>query len=273
MVKPLKLKTQKKSSSGSGIFSIRLLSGLRQGLFYSLPYILSLTAVGLLFGTVIAYALNSSIFQLSRVTIVNAGRISQAQAFDFCELKPGESLISLDLVAVQEVIKRKHPEYKEVLARRVLPNEVEITLKRRTPVAQALFSSRYVQLDQDRVLLPGTATTPFRNLVIIEGAKLPSQGLFVGVVLEDPDIKRAVKFAQEIQRSGVLRGHVLTHVNITDPNNIVLRIDGQMELRFGGSHLMERLKILDQTLRRVPLDPTKIFYIDLRFDDVVIGPR
>ena len=45
---------------------------------------------------------------------MNVGSLTQAQAFDFCELKPGENLIGIDLVNVQQVIKRKHPEFKEV---------------------------------------------------------------------------------------------------------------------------------------------------------------
>ena len=121
MVKPAKLKAKKKIQGLSGLFSIRMLSGLRQGMFYSLPYILSLTAIGLLFGTVIAYALNSSTFQLTEVRLLNAGPVTQERAFDFCELHRGANLVNLDLIQVQQVIKRKHPEYKEVLVRRVLP--------------------------------------------------------------------------------------------------------------------------------------------------------
>ncbi len=272
MVKPAKLKTRRKNQN-SPFLPVRFLNRLRQGFFYSLPYILSLTAVGLLFGTVIAYALSSSTFQITEVKILNAGAMTDAQAFDFCELKKGESLISLDLVGVQEVIKRKHPEFKEVRVRRVLPNQIEVFLKRRTPVAQAVFSSRYIQIDKDMVLLPGAGGVAFHNLTIIEGAPAPVDGLFVGVTLRDPATQKAVKLADAVKQSGVLRGHLLTHVNISDPNNIFLLVDGQIEIRFGGAHYMERLKILDQTLRRVPLDSSKIRYIDLRFDDVVVGPR
>lgn len=273
MVKPVKLKTKKRSQGSNALLSVRMLSGLRQGFFYSLPYILSLTAAGLLFGTVIAYALNSSTFQLNQVKILNAGPMTAAKAFEFCELRKGESLIHLDLVGVQEVIKRKHPEYKEVLVRRVLPNQLEVVLKRRTPAAQALFSSRFVQIDRDLVILPGAGSAPFRNLTVIEGLVPPPQGLFVGVVLKDPVTQKAVKLAEVIRQSGSLRGHALTLVNTSDPNNIWVLVDGQIEIRFGGSHFMERLKILDQTLKSVPLDPTQVRYIDLRFDDVVIGPR
>ena len=46
-----------------------------------------------------------------------------------------------------------------------------------------------------------------------------------------------------------------------------------IEIRIGNNHFIERLKILDQTLRTLALDAAKIRYIDLRFDDVVIGPR
>ncbi len=273
MVKPVKLKNKKKGQVFSGLFSIRMLSGLRQGMFYSLPYILSLTAIGLLFGTVIAYALNSSTFQLTEVQILNAGPITQDRAFDFCELRKGENLVNLDLVGVQQVIKRKHPEYKEVRVRRVLPNRIEVLLKRRTPAAQMAFSSRFIQVDKDLVLLPGAGTSAFRNLTVIQGAPAPAEGLFVGVVLRDPATQKAVKLSDVIRQSRVLRGHALTHVDITDPGNFVLMVDGQIEIRIGGNHFMERLKILDQTLKSVVLDPSKIRYIDLRFDDIVIGPR
>ena len=271
MVKPAKLKTRKKSQNS--ILPVRLLSRLRQGAFYSLPYIISLTAIGLLFGTVIAYALNSPTFQLAQVRVLNDGPMTDEQAFAFCQLHRGESLIGLDLVAVQEVIKRRHPEFKEVLVRRVLPNQIEILLKRRTPVAQAAFGSRFIQVDKDLVLLPGASAAPFRNLTVIQGAPAPVDGLFVGVTLKDPATQKAIKLADAVKQSDVLRGHLLTHVNITDPNNIFLLVDGQIEIRFGGGHYMDRLKILDQTLRRVPLDPLKVRYIDLRFDDVVVGPR
>ena len=273
MVKPVKLKARRKAQNSSSVLPVRMLSGLRQGFFYSLPYILSLTAVGLLFGTVIAYALNSSTFQLTQVRILNAGPMNQAQAFDFCELRKGESLIHLDLVGVQEVIKRKHPEYKEVRVRRVLPNELEVVLKRRTPVAQVIFSSRYIQVDKDLVLLPGGSAAPFRTLTVVEGLSAPPEGLFVGVVLKNPVMERAIKLADVMRQSGVLRGHALTAVNISDPDNLLLLVDGQIEIRFGGAHYAERFKILEQTLKRVPLDSSKIAYIDLRFDDVVIGPR
>ena len=46
-----------------------------------------------------------------------------------------------------------------------------------------------------------------------------------------------------------------------------------MEIKIGNNHFIERLKILDQTLKTLALDTAKIRYIDLRFDDVVIGPR
>ncbi len=273
MVKPAKLKTKKKNQGFSGLFSFRMLSGMRQGMFYSLPYILSLTAIGLLFGTVIAYALNSSTFQLTEVRLLNAGPVTQERAFDFCELRRGANLVNLDLVQVQQVIKRKHPEYKEVLVRRVLPNRIEVLLKRRTPAAQVAVSSRYIQIDKDLVLLPGAGTAAFRNLTVVRGAPSPPEGLYVGVVLKDPATQKAVKLADVIRQSRILRGHVLTDVNIADPKNFTLIVDGQIEIRIGGNHFMERLKILDQTLKSVVLDPSKIRYIDLRFDDVVIGPR
>ena len=251
---------------------MKLLGVARSVIFMSLPYVLSLALVGILFGAVIAYAVNSPTFELQEVRILNAGSMTSEQAFQFCELRKGENLITLDLVGVQEVIKRKHPEFKEVLVRRVLPNRVEVAVRRRTPIAQVSLS-KYIQIDKDLVILPGSAQAPFRNLTIVEGARPPKLGIFVGVPLDDPSTKKAVRLAEAVKRSNVLKKHVLTKVDISDADNILLVVDGDLEIRIGGSHFIERLKILDQTLKTIELDRERIRYIDLRFDDVVVGPR
>lgn len=269
MVRPLKSRS-KRRISGAG--PVKLMGFLRSFVFLSLPYILSLAIVVLLFGTVIMHAVKSPTFQLQEVRILNVGSMTQDQSFQFCELKPGENLITLDLIGVQEVIKRKHPEFKEVRVRRVLPNRVEVNVRRRTPVAQAALS-KYIQIDKDMVILPGSSGTPFKNLTIIEGSRPPKLGIRVGAPVDDPAAKKALRLAEIVKRSSILKNHVLTKVDISDPANLLLVIDGDIEIRIGGSHFIERLKILDQTLKTVELDRAKIRYIDLRFDDVVVGPR
>ncbi|OIO37393.1 MAG: hypothetical protein AUJ72_04645 [Candidatus Omnitrophica bacterium CG1_02_46_14] len=270
-MKPIKMKPRKRSVNSR--LSVKLVAGLQKFLITAAPYIISLVVIGVFFGGVIAYALNSSAFALQEVQILNIGTLTPDQSFKFCELTPGENVITLDLVNVQQMIKRKHPEFKEVLVRRVLPNRVEVLLKRRTPVAQVVYSPRYVQIDKDLVILPGSSPIPFKNLAIIQGALVPNEGLFVGVSIQDPNTKKAMKLTELIKQSNLLRNHHLTKIDIGDPKNLVLFVDSDIEIRIGNSHLIERFKILDQTLKTIVLDRSKIRYIDLRFDDVVVGPR
>lgn len=270
MARPSRIKFKKKAIGST--LSIKLAGALKKIFLLSLPYVFSFTLAGVLFGVVIAYAVNSATFQLKEVKVLNIGTLTPQQAFAFCELQPGENLITLDLVGVQEVIKRKHPEFKEVRVARVLPNRVEVLLKRRTPAAQVTFS-RYIQVDKDLVILPGSSSVPFKNLTIIEGAPTPREGLYVGVMIQDEMTKKAMRLADMIKRSNILRKHLLTKVDISDPKNIAFFADNDIEIKIGDSHIIERLKILDQTLKTIELDSHKIRYIDLRFDDVVIGPR
>jgi cell division septal protein FtsQ len=267
MARPLK--TKKK---GNSKLSNRALGSVLRILFSVLPFVFSLAVIGVLFGCVLAYAVNSPTFRLENVRVLNVGTMTQAQAFEFCELNPGKNLIGIDLVNVQQVIKRKHPEFKEVKVRRVLPNRIEVILKRRTPAAQVEFS-RYVQVDKDLVILPGSSVTAFKNLMILKGTPAPRGGLFVGATIGDANANKALKLADIIKRSNILKQHQLTAIDIQDPKNISLIVDGEIEIRLGNSHLIERLKILDQTIRTIEFDKSKVRYIDLRFDDVVIGPR
>lgn len=264
------IRSRKKKSISN--LSFHTLTAIKKGLWVFLPYLLSLTLAGVLFGGVVAYAVNSPVFELQEVHILNMGTVPQAEAFRFCELQRGENLITLDLVNVQQVIKRKHPQFKEVLIRRVLPNRIEVMLKRRTPEIQILFS-KYIQVDKDLVILPGSSSTPFRNLTIIEGTPVPSPGIYVGVTIKDPATQQARKLAEEIKRLNMLGKHTLSKVDIRDPKNFCLIVDNEIEIKMGDNHFVERLKILAQTLKTMDLDKTKIRYIDLRFDDVIIGPR
>lgn len=269
-MRPIKAKSRKRTAGSK--FSIPLVADVRKFLISSAPTLISLTVLGLFFGAVIATALNSTAFRLEKVRILNIGSLTSKQSFKFCELNKGENLITLDLVNVQQVIKRKHPEFKEVLVRRVLPNQIEVMLKRRTPVAQVAYS-RYVQVDKDLVILPGSSRVPFKNLTIIDGVPVPAEGLYVGVMIQDAQTKKAIKLTDLVKRSNILRKHTLTKIDIGDPKNISLIVDSDIEIRIGSSHLVERFKILGQTLKTIELDRSKIRYIDLRFDDVVIGPR
>jgi cell division septal protein FtsQ len=269
MVKPFRSRSKRRFAAPA---SLRWAGALRKTFFYSLPYVLSLTALGIFFGSVVAYAVNSDTFQLHQVRILNIGTLTQPQSFQFAGLRRGMNLIQLDLVEVQQSIKRSHPEYKEVRVRRILPDRVDVLLKRRTPVAQIAYS-RYVQVDKELVILPGSSTAPFRNLPVIEGSPLPRLGLAVGARVADDATKKALRLMEEIRRTNVLRRHMLTKIDIADPRNLTLIVDGSIEIRIGNSHYIERLKILDQTLKTQELNPAKVKYIDLRFDDVVVGMK
>lgn len=268
MTRQLKYKVKSKP----GVLTFKAIGLAAQIGKAALPCFLSVLTVVVLCLAVYGFARESPAFKLREVRVLNTGTMTSQQAFRFCELQPGESLLELDLVGIQKVIKRKHPEYKDVLVRRVLPDRIEVELRRRTPVAQVSLS-RYVQIDKDRVVLPGSSATPFKNLTIIEGSVLPRAGLFVGTVLADEGTQKAVQISELIKRTKILRQRTLERISVTDRRNLSLYLDGGVEIRLGDAHYVERLKILDQTLKTVDLDPRKTEYIDLRFDDLVIGPR
>ncbi len=270
MVKPLRGRSRGRNVNP--LFKLKLGVWLRKGLLSMVPYLFTLVFIGLLFGGAVAYAVTSPVFRLADVRILNIGTVTQEQAFNFCELHRGENLIQLDLVAVQQVIKRKYPEFKEVRVRRVLPNRIEVVLKRRTPAAQ-VFLTKYYQIDRDLVVLRGFGQSSFRNLMVIEGIEAPSGGIFAGQTLKATAAKKAMALADMIRRLPLIEKHQLSRINVQDPKNIIFFLDEDVEVRIGGNHFEERLKVLNETMKTVDVDPAKIRYIDLRFDDVVIGPR
>jgi cell division septal protein FtsQ len=187
----------------------------------------------------------------------------------------GSNIFSVDLDALRKDVEVSHPEYKDVVVRRILPNKLIVQAKLRKPIAQ-IRSDRYYLVDEAGILLGDVKNFPDPKLPIITGigtnlAKVKFS--FFGKS-DKEKIDKALFIIREMGVNEGLSKYKLKSVDTADPGNFSLFLEeSNVEIKIGHSDFSNRLKVLATVLQQVGEDISHFKYIDLRFEDPIIGPR
>jgi len=203
-----------------------------------------------------------------------ASRESSLQDIDDGQII-GASIFLIDLKDLKEKIEAQHPEFKDVVVRRVLPDKLLVGGTLRKVLAQ-IRSDRYYFVDEDGILLPDIKNFPDKDLPIITGiginlAKVQNANLNK---FEKDRLKKALGLIKEIDSVEGLQEFNLKVVDITDPGNLSFWFEAvNVEVKIGNADFGARLKVLATVFDQIGSDSDKFKYIDLRFEDPIIGPR
>jgi hypothetical protein len=120
---------------------------------------------------------------------------------------------------------------------------------------------RWHPVDREGILLPGQAAADER-LVRLVGVDRANR---------EERLQLGLRILQMLRRTPWLSRRV-TELNVAEPTALRLILDGTIEVRCGSeAELDGHLKRLQATLRTVAKQPMDIQYIDLRFQEPVIG--
>lgn len=187
----------------------------------------------------------------------------------------GANIFFMDLKDLKERIEAAHPEFKDITIRRLLPNRLIVKANLRKPIAQ-IRSDRYYFLDEEGVLLPDVKNFPDPGLPIIGGVGInlakAQEAKFSD--FEKEKIGKALGLIGEIHGIEGLRAYRLKIVDIADPGNLSFFFDDvNIEIKIGNEDFRNRLAVLVTVLEQISMDVDKFKYIDLRFEDPIVGPR
>jgi cell division septal protein FtsQ len=244
---------------------------LGKGVRVTLPYILSFGLLGTLFGASYAFALQGGLFTLQHLS-VQGEQDSPLKLGHVTGLKKGVNLLSVDLAAMEKEIRVRFPEYRDVSVQRVLPDDIRIIVKKRQPLAE-IRGDRYYQID-DEGMVVSSSSRRFTQATLIQGLDANFKFLKKGEVIRSRVLKQVLDVILAIQKKGFLNDNQLTAFDVSDGRNYKMELNGRIEVRLASRNITEQLKKLEEAMANgLQIDTEKIRYVDLRFDDIVIGPR
>lgn len=238
-----------------------------------------LGAIGMGFVKLKAIFLDADYFLVKTVDVKLYDEEGTLRAFSLGEAENGEikgsNIFFIDLNEFKRKIEISHPEFKDIVIRRLLPDKLILQAKLRKSVAQ-IRSDRYYLVDKEGVLLPDVKNFPVSNLPIIAGigsnlAKIQSSKFSD---FEKDKLEKALGFIHEIGLIEGLSGYGLKILDITDPGNLSFYFeDMNVEIKIGNMDFHNRLELLATLLDQLGSDSARFKYIDLRFEDPIVGPR
>ena len=221
------------------------------------------------FLTIYLYFGNSRYFKLERIAIVDRSRATNLNDAELLKLYKGRNIFSVNIASLASSIKRDNPVIKQAIVRRILPNELEIQIVPRVPVAKVKLRG-YFPIDRTGMVLSQDLKSG--ALPVIMGLSLWLQPR-VGEQLKNRELEKAFQLLDALEESAISAEHNVTAIDISNQRNISLYLENGIEVKIGGEDFPARLKKLRKTFSNPNLDTDSVKYIDLRFRDVVIGPK
>ena len=186
-------------------------------------------------------------------------------------LNPPTSIFRVDLKALSTNFQRRFPTVEVEDIRRVLPNRLVAVMRLRKVVGQVNLSRSYAPVSDDGIVIGPGLSTPRPDLPVLTLSGLQGP-LLVGRALDCPSFWKASELLATLHRDGGIAGHRVLSLRV-EGENLFIGLDSGTEIRFSGNHLSDAWQQLAGVVSRRPDVLTQAGYIDLRFEDPVIGGK
>lgn len=222
-----------------------------------------------------AFIVESAYFKVDKVELVLIGRVPLMSdtVKRLLSIHKGRGIFEVDLGATRDYVLSNYPEVRTLVINKVLPNKLVLHIRPRRPIAQLSLPSGFCLVDPEGVVLPGLRSLASEGLPIISGIDSRSILASTGKKYEYAGFKKALRLLEVINQTRFSQEHEVHMIDVSDEKNLSLYIEGGIEIKIGSEDFKNRLAMLEKTFETGRLDKSQIKYIDLRFGNVIIGPR
>jgi len=237
---------------------------------------LMITIVALLFlvavfSLVRAFLYKSDYFKLrvveTRAAFLDRNAVSMISN-QVLSLYKGQNIFKIPLKFISRSIETSYADVKDVTARIALPDRLVVDIKLRKPIA-LVHNNKYYPIDEEGFVLPAVAASgSITNLPVIDGINFK-----YGRKNTSRNLKLAMDLLREIREAKFIAPLDLVSINAADPRSMSFFLRNGLEVKIGSENFKQRLDALSRTLKDPRLIVDRIKYIDVRFEDVAIGPK
>jgi len=222
-----------------------------------------------------AFVVDSPYFKISKVEICVIGRalLTDKTVKELLTVHKGRNIFDVDLKTTRDYIMAHYPEVRTIVINREFPNKLILNIRPRRPIAQVSMYSGFCLVDAEGVILPGVRGLSVEGLPIIKGVDSGLVSACIGRKSNHLGLIRALRLIGIINQMRFSQGHEIHMIDVSDEKNLSFYIEGGIEIKIGGENFRERVAMLNKTFDTGRLDKSQIRYIDLRFGNVIIGPK
>ncbi|MFH1856254.1 MAG: cell division protein FtsQ/DivIB [Candidatus Omnitrophota bacterium] len=194
--------------------------------------------------------------------------LSGKEALDYCVFSLGANILQLDLETLRDRIYSAHPELREVRIKKNYPDTINVVVAQRLPFARIDVGDIFTA-DEEGFILDKNNGNDLADLPVING--MSRWGLQKGVFTKSSEFKQAVGIIKLLNSAGLTSSYKIKKINVSDLGNVSFYIDEDVEIKLGKDDFEEKIKKMKSRL--INLDLSRVKYVDLRFKDLIVGPK
>lgn len=222
-----------------------------------------------------AFLYRSDYFRLNAVETKDTAIGSATASYinnQVLNLYRGRNIFTVDLKAVSAALRSRFPDAKEIVVRIALPDKIVINMQFRRAAA-LVKSGRLYPVDEEGVILVNANEALFKFLPVIEGIDIRpgERGAKRGNSYRN--LRITLDLIREIKKAKFMAGYGVASINARDIKMLSFALKNGVHVRIGFENFRQRLDTLKKVLDDPRMVMDRIDYIDVRFKDVVIGPR
>ncbi|MFA4981221.1 MAG: cell division protein FtsQ/DivIB [Candidatus Omnitrophota bacterium] len=198
-------------------------------------------------------------------------KTAHAISSQILELYHGRNIFRINLKGIADSLQDAYPDAKEVVARIALPDRIAVTMKFRKPVAVVRDGKLY-PVDEEGFVLPSMDIGSLKDLPVIDGVDIRYDERR-GKKNTSGNLKLALELLRNIREVRPLTEYGLAGIDAKDGKNLSFLLKSGTKVIVGSENFKERLWLLEKTLKDPRLVLDRIEYIDVRFNDAVVGPK
>ncbi len=249
--------------------------GGRQWLVANIPTLLvALIFCALAFFLTKAFLYQSDYFRIRAVEVSGFGDQSVASAIagDVLGSCKNKNVFTVGLARIAGTISARYPDARSVVVTRKLPDKLVVAARFRKPVA-VIYDTKLYPVDAEGIVISSASPDAVAALPIIVGVDVSRAARASKKNEMRTNILSALSLIDELKRARVVTEWRSLTIDAGDLKSLAFRLPDGLEVRIGNENIPQRLVVLKKTLHDPRLVRDKIKYIDVRFNDVVIGPK
>ena len=183
----------------------------------------------------------------------------------------GRNIFKIDLSNLEGELLQKHPELLSASVGREFPNRIRFKVIPREPVAQLQDGTPFL-IDKEGVILPFSQLENPQRLPLVVGILEKIEKFHIGSQIRSHAMIQALAFLTSLRELPELTRYVHV-IDVSDEANLTFKTSEGLEVRLGQGDFKEKLKLFDRTRVSLAGRIGDVKYLDLRFEEVVIGSR
>lgn len=194
-------------------------------------------------------------------------KTAAALSGEITRLYKNKNIFEVNVKGLASALAARYPDTKNVVVKRDYPDRLTLYLIFRRPVA-LLSDGKYYPVDDDGVIIVNVDPRLTAGLSVITG--IDAGAVRAG---SSKNIAYALQLLREIKKARFLSSQLPVVISAADSKSISFFLKNGVEVKIGSENYKDRLNALKKMIKDPRMLWDKIKYIDLRFKDVVIGPR